>query len=111
MCQKFSKGANRNEDGASNKNLPHNDDYLLPDRQRSVENLYVFLDETCRAENDQDASLATPQHVVYQDLAGKSLLSSECTIPKNTLTASKLGRSYTKLLFSVLLSSYLTLML
>ena len=84
MYQKFSKGANRNEDGASNKNLPNNDDYLLPDRQRSVENQYVFLDETRRAENDQDASLATPQHVANQELADQSFLSSEYTIPKNT---------------------------
>ena len=68
----------------TNKNLPHDDDYLVPDKQHSVGNPYASLDETSRAENNQYASLVARQHVAYQELAGRSLLSSEYTIPKKT---------------------------
>ena len=68
----------------TNKNLPHDVDYLVPDKQHSVGNQYASLDETSRAENNQYASLVARQHVAYQELAGRSLLSSEYTIPKKT---------------------------
>ena len=68
----------------TNKNLPYNVDYLVPDKQHSVGNQYASLDETHRAENNQYASLVAPQQAAYQELVGRSFLSSEYTIPKNT---------------------------
>ena len=67
----------------TNKSLPTEDEYVLPDTRYTLESQYTSLDETNRAESNQYTSLAVPQHESYETILGQPSPSSAYTVPRN----------------------------
>ena len=68
---------------ATNKSLPTEDEYVLPDTRYTLESQYTSLDETDRAESNQYTFLAVPQHESYETILGQPSPSSAYAVPRN----------------------------
>ena len=68
---------------ATNKSLPTEDEYVLPDTSYTLESQYTSLNQAHRDENNQYTSLAVPEHENYEILLGHPPPSSVYTIPRN----------------------------
>ena len=64
-----------------NKDLPEEDEYILPDIKRTTDNQYAALGETHRVDN-QYSSLVVQQDAAYQGLVGQRSFPSQYTIPR-----------------------------
>ena len=68
---------------ATNKGLPTEDEYMLPDTRYTLESQYTSLDETNRAKNNLYTSLAVPEHESYETILGQPSPSSAYAVPRN----------------------------